>query len=159
MPSRRTVISILPAIVLLGGCATLAGRDPVQVQLVGLDPLDGEGMELRFACKLRVQNPNDTPIDYSGVFIDVQVRGSSFATGVSDAAGTIPRYGDVVLSVPVTASALRLARVGIGLFVGGPGNRIDYVLKGKIAGTGFGAVRFESAGELTLPGELTGAAR
>lgn len=159
MPTRRRVLQFTPAIVLLPGCATLAGRDPVQVQVVGLDSLDGEGMELRFACKLRVQNPNDTPIDYSGVYVDLQVRGDSFATGVSDAAGTIPRYGEAVLSVPVTASALRFARVGIGMFVSGPGSKIDYVLKGKIAGTGFGAVRFESSGEITLPSELTGAAR
>ena len=30
--------------------------------------------------------------------------------------------------------------------------RIDYVLKGKIGGSAFGSVRFESRGELTLPG-------
>ena len=31
-------------------------------------------------------------------------------------------------------------------------SRIDYVLKGKIGGLAFGSMRFESRGELTLPG-------
>lgn len=157
MTQRRRLLLTLPALVLLPGCAALAGRDPVQVQLAGLEPLDGEGMELRFACKLRVQNPNDAPIDYRGVFVELQVRGDSFATGVSDAAGTVPAYGESVLTVPVTVSALRFARVGIGVLVGAPGSRIDYTLRGKIAGVGLGALRFESSGEIALPTELTGA--
>src|SRR3954467_8995735 len=111
---RRALLLWTPAIVLMAGCASMTQRDPVQVQVVGVEPLEGEGLELRFLCKLRVQNPNDAPITYNGIYIELEVRGSSFATGVSDASGTVPRYGEVVLSVPVAASALRFARQAIG---------------------------------------------
>ena len=155
MIDRRTALQWVLMLALVAGCATL-GRDPVQVQVVGLEPLEGEGMELRFLCKLRVQNPNDTPIEFNGIYLDLQVRGSSLATGVSDATGTVPRYGEVVLEVPVTASAFRIVRQAIGLYNSGDRSRIDYVLKGKIGGPLFGSVPFESHGELTLPSAAGG---
>jgi LEA14-like dessication related protein len=111
-------------------------------------------MELRFLCKLRVQNPNDAPIEYDGIYLDLEVRGNSLATGVSDATGSVPRFGEVVMSVPVSVSALRMARQAIGMYMGDDRARIDYVLKGKISGPTFSAVRFESKGELTLPAPL-----
>jgi LEA14-like dessication related protein len=158
MTNRRRVLALAPALALLSACAALPGHDPVQVQVVGVEPLEGEGLELRFLCKLRVQNPNDTPISYDGVYIELEVRGSSFATGVSDASGTVPRFGEVVLSVPVAASAFRIARQAIGMYMSQDRSKIDYVLKGKISGSAFNTVRFESKGEIALPGELSGPA-
>jgi len=138
------------AAVLLAGCAMLGG-DPLRVQVVGLEPLQGQGMELRFAAKLRVQNPNETPIDYDGIAVDLEVRGSAFASGVSDARGTIPRYGEAVVTVPVTVSAFAVLRQAMGL-ASGDRSKIDYVLRGKVGGSTFGSVRFESRGQLELPG-------
>jgi LEA14-like dessication related protein len=151
---RRALLSLFA--VVLAACAAMAPRDPVQVQVVGVEPLQGEGMELRFLCKLRVQNPNDAPIDYDGIYVDLEVRGSSLATGVSDAAGTVPRFGEVVLGVPVSVSALRIARQAIGMYMdrGTDRTRVEYVLKGKISGATFSSVRFESKGELNLPASL-----
>jgi LEA14-like dessication related protein len=156
MPIHRRSLALAPFLALLSACAAMPGSDPVQVQVVGIEPLRGEGLELRFLCKLRVQNPNDTPIAYDGVYLELEVRGSTFATGVSDASGTVPRYGEVVLSVPVTASVLRFARQAIGLYASPGTGKIDYVLKGKVNGATFGAVRFQSAGELTLPSAMSG---
>jgi len=153
MTDRRTLLRAAPllALALLAGCAALPGRDPVQVQVVGIEPLPGEGMELRFLVKLRVQNPNDTPITYDGIYLELEVRGSSLATGVSNAEGTVPRYGEVVLEVPVTASALRFARQALGMYMSNDRSKIDYVLRGKIGGPMFGAVRFESKGDIPMP--------
>jgi LEA14-like dessication related protein len=159
MISRRHFLALAPGPALLSSCAALPGHDPVQVQVVGVEPLEGEGLELRFLCKLRVQNPNDAPITYNGIYIELEVRGSSFATGVSDASGTVPRYGEVVLSVPVAASALRFARQAIGMYMSQDRSKIDYVLKGKIGGSTFNTVRFESKGEIALPAGLTGPAQ
>ena len=156
MPNRRSVLALATAAASLWACAALPGRDPVQVQVVGVEPLDGEGLELRFLCKLRVQNPNDTPITYDGIYVELEVRGSSFATGVSDASGTVPRFGEVVVSVPVTASALRLARQAISFYTSQDRSTIDYVLKGKIGGSTFNTVRFESRGQIALPKEFAG---
>jgi len=136
------------ALVLLASCAVMG--DPLRVQVVGIEPLEGQGMELRFAAKLRVQNPNEAPIDYDGIAVDLEVRGNAFASGVSDARGTIPRYGETVLTVPVTVSAFAMVRQALG-FASGDRSKIDYILRGKIGGSTFGSVRFESKGELELP--------
>jgi LEA14-like dessication related protein len=151
MIDRRRALQWLPLLALPAGCATM-GLDPVQVQVVGVEPLEGEGMELRFLCKLRVQNPNDAPIEFNGIYLDLQVNGSSLATGVSDATGTVPRYGEAVVAVPVTASAFRIVRQAIGLYQNNDSGRVAYVVKGKIGGPLFASVHFESHGELKLPG-------
>lgn len=146
-------------LLLLASCASLSGRDPLEVTVSGIEPLAGEGLELRMLVKLRVQNPNDTPIDYDGIALRLDVQGNTFATGVSDGAGSVPRFGEAVLEVPVTVSAWRMAREMIGLMDGAPPERLRFELAGKLNGTGLAATRFRSSGELTLtpdgkPGSL-----
>ena len=97
-----------------GGCASLQNRDPLQVTVAGVEPLQGQGMELRLLVKLRVQNPNDAPVDYNGVAIEMGVQGKTFGTGVSDAQGSVPRFGESVIEVPMTISAFRMARLAFG---------------------------------------------
>ena len=36
------------ASLMLAGCASLAYREPVRINVVGLEPIPGEGMEMRF---------------------------------------------------------------------------------------------------------------
>ncbi len=62
----RAALLLFAAVLMLGGCAGLT-REPVSVTVVGLDPLVGQGLEMRFSLKLRVQNPNDAPIEYDGM--------------------------------------------------------------------------------------------
>lgn len=138
---------------LLAGCAGLGGREPVQVNVVGIDPLPGEDMEVRMAVKLRVQNPNDAALDYDGISLTLEVRGTTFATGVSSARGSVPRFGEAVLTVPMSVSALAVVRQVIGL-AGSERPRLDYVLRGQLSGPGLGAMRFERKGELDLPKTL-----
>jgi hypothetical protein len=45
----------------------------------------------------------------------------------------------VVLSVPISVSALRIARQAIGIYMSNDRSRIEYVLKGKISGPTFSA--------------------
>ena len=83
MPARRSNAVALLAMTLLlfQACASLQGRDPLQVTVAGMDPLPGEGLELRMMVKLRVQNPNDAPIDYNGVAVAIDIQGKRFASG------------------------------------------------------------------------------
>ena len=67
--------------------------DPLQVTVAGVEPMQGEGLELRMMVKLRVQNPNDSQIDFDGAYVKLMVQGKTFATGVSDASGTVPGSG------------------------------------------------------------------
>jgi LEA14-like dessication related protein len=59
----------------LAGCATLSSGDPLNVSVAGLESLPGEGLELRLAVRIRVQNPNDTDIQYNGAALTVNVNG------------------------------------------------------------------------------------
>ena len=102
----------LAAAILLSACAALQRTDPLQVTVAGIEPMQGQGMELRMLVKLRIQNPNDAPIEYDGVALKIDVQGKTFATGVSDESGSVPRFGESVISVPVTTSAMRMVGRG-----------------------------------------------
>jgi LEA14-like dessication related protein len=147
----RTTVSFVFACLLAAGCASMKPRDPLQVTVAGIEPLQGQGMEMRLTVKLRVQNPNDTPVDYNGVAVQMDVQGKTFATGVIDAAGAVPRFGETVIAVPVTISAFRMARQALGLFNGGALNKVDYEMHGKLNGSGLSVTRFNTKGSFDFP--------
>ena len=146
----RSRLSVMLATLALCGCATLSQKDPLQVAVAGIEPLQGEGLEMRFLVKLRVQNPNDTPIDYDGVYVKLDVQDKTFATGVSDDVGNVPRFGESVVSVPVTVSVLRMARQVLGVVDGKPVEQIRYSMSGKLNLSTFGSMRFQAQGEFSL---------
>jgi LEA14-like dessication related protein len=155
-------VFVLTGVSGLSACASLSGREPVKVNVVAVEPLTGQGLELRFMVKLRVQNPNDAPVEFDGIAIDLDVRGTEFASGVSDQRGTVPRFGELVLSVPVTVSASSVIKQALSFALGGrDGNRgkLSYEMRGKLAspGAGFGGLRFASSGEMDLPAGLSAA--
>ena len=152
-------LALVMSLLCLGGCTTLPSHDPVQVTVAGIEPLQGEGLELRLLTKLRVQNPNDAPIDYRGVYVKIELQGKTFATGVTDASGTVPAFGESVIEVPVTASAMRMAHQVFGVVRGGgPPDKLQYSMTGKLSGGAFGTRRFEASGEFSLkPPEAAGA--
>lgn len=152
----RFVRGLLMAVVaVLAGCAQLPMSDPVKVSLVGIEPLPGQGLELRMAVKLRVQNPNEGPVDYDGVALDVELRGLSFASGVSDEKGTVPRFGETVLVVPVSVSAISVLRQALS-FANGDRSNVGYAISGKIGGSLLRGERFKSTGQIDLPTSLLG---
>src|SRR5512140_575047 len=99
-PALRTLLLAVAALT-LNACASLQGRDPIQVTVAGVESLPGKGFELRMLIKLRVQNPNDTPIEYDGVYLKLDVQETTFATGVSDERGSVPRFGESIIGVTV----------------------------------------------------------
>ena len=150
LPAMLLVLLAIP--LALPGCALFKGQDPLQVTVLGVEPMESGGMELRMLVKLRVQNPNDTPIEYNGVALEMNVQGKTFATGVSDTAGTVPRFGEAVIAVPMTASAMRMLGQAFGLMQGGGvSGKISYEMKGKLNGSGFSSTHFKTQGEFALP--------
>ena len=140
--------------VVMSGCAELASQTAPRVSLAGIESLPGEGLEMRFMLKLRVQNPGDADLRYDGIWAEVELRGQSLASGGAPVTGVVPRFGEAVVMLPVTASGFSIARQVIGLLSsgqegGGPGP-ITYVLRGRLGGTGFGGGAFESRGEIDL---------
>lgn len=143
-------------LMLLGACATIA--DGLRVNVVGVEPLEGAGLELRFAVKLRVQNPNETAIEFDGVAVDLELDGKNLGSGVSDQKGSVPRFGETLITVPVTISAFAVARQLLGFTSGQSRDAIPYTVTGKLAGGSFGSVRFSRSGTLSLPKSATPAA-
>jgi len=141
------------AVALLAGCAAFGQSEPVRVTVIGIDALPGESMEVRMAVKLRVQNPNETPVDFDGISLQLDLRGMSFASGVSAEHGSVPRFGESVITVPVSISAFAAVRQALDFAAHEP-TAIEYQLRGHLAGTGLGGLRFESHGQVELPREL-----
>ncbi len=142
---------------LLAGCAAWPWAQPLQVNLVGLEALPSEGLELRVAVKLRVQNPNDTAIDYDGISLNLALRGHDLASGVSDRAGSVPRFGEAVLVVPMSVSVTAMVKQGFAL-ARGESAPLDFVASGRLSGPGFFVLPFESRGTLAWPAQVSAGA-
>ena len=136
---------------ILGACASVPRPDPVQVTVADIESLPGEGLEMRMMVKLRVQNPNDAPVEYDGIYLRLDVQDKTFASGVSDERGSVPRYGESVISVPMTVSTLRVMANVLGMLGGAPPDKLRYMLYGKLDGPGFGSTRFQLQGEFAPP--------
>jgi LEA14-like dessication related protein len=149
--TRRALLLALPAPLLLGGCASLLGQEPLGVTLVGVEGLEGEGLELRLLVKLRVQNPGEAEIAWDGIALDLEVGGRTMARGVSAQAGRLPRFGEVVLAVPVSVSGLAVLREVMAL-VRNPGERtrVEFGVSGRLGGA-LGGRRFASRAEIDWP--------
>ena len=135
----------------LGACALFLRGDPVNISVLGLEPLPGQELELRMAVKMRVQNPNESPIDYNGIALNLEVNGQPLAAGVSDQQGHIGRYDEAVIVVPVSITAFSFLRQAYGLGTVDSLKGLPYKLRGKLAGGLLGTVRFTDEGKLDLP--------
>jgi hypothetical protein len=108
---------------------------------------------MRMSVKLRVQNPNDEAVVYDGVALSLDVRGYDFASGVSDAKGSVPRFGEAVVVVPVSIPATSVLKQAYALASSG-NPTLDFVVRGKLASPGGASQRFETRGEFALPAGL-----
>ena len=153
----RTLLGAL-LLLSLGACSSFTTRDPLRIDLAGLEPLPGQGLEVRFMLKLRVQNPNDVAVDYNGIALDLEVNNQPLASGVSDQSGQVPRFGESLINVPVSISAFAAMRQAWAAAVYQNAQGLPYTLRGKLAGTLFSTERFSDSGTLNWPTQLPHAA-
>lgn len=135
----------------VNACALFQARDPLNISVIGIEPLPGQELELRMAVKIRVQNPNETPVDFNGIALNLEVNDQPLAAGVSDQRGHIGRYDETVIVVPVSVTAFAFLRQAYGLSQVQSPQGLPYVLRGKLAGGPLGTVRFTDKGKLDLP--------
>jgi hypothetical protein len=149
----RNVLAAICLAVAAAACSALPTSDPLRIDVAGIEPLPSEGLELRLAVRVRIQNPNDTVIEYSGAALDLALNGRRLASGVSAEIGTVPRYGETVLTIPVTISAFNVARQLVGFISATAPSDVSYRVSGKLEGGFFGTRRFADEGsfELMLP--------
>lgn len=143
----RHILASLAVALAVAGCTSLAARDPLQVTVAGIEPMQekGEGLELRLLVRLRVQNPNSDAISFDGAYVKVEVQDKTFATGVSNAGGSLPGFSETVVEVPVTVSMLRMVRQVVGMKDAAEADQIRYSMSGKL-----GTHRFSASGEFSL---------
>ncbi|MGH8194275.1 MAG: LEA type 2 family protein [Woeseiaceae bacterium] len=138
------------SLVALAACANLTQRDPLNIDVASIEQVPGEGMDLVLAVRIRVQNPNDTPVEYDGVALALDINDRSLASGVSDEMGIVPRYGETVFTIPVTISAFDVARQIYGFMSAENPNDVQYSVRGKLEGGLFGTRRFRDEGTFML---------
>jgi LEA14-like dessication related protein len=134
----------------LNGCAGLFGADPLRVSVAGIEPIASQGLEIRFNVKLRVQNPNDSTVSFNGVSLDLELNGKPFASGVSDQAGTVQRFSETIVTVPLTVPAFAAVRQAFAVADAAQSGQIPYILRGKLAGGMTCTKRFINQGTLSL---------
>ena len=138
----------------MSACASLPNSDPLSIDVAGIEPVPSEGMELRLAVSVRIQNPNDFSIDYSGAALNLDLNGRRLASGVSAEVGSVPRYGETVLTIPVTVSAFNVARQLMG-FANDPNpEALTLAIRGKLEGGLFRTRRFRDEATLDLGGDV-----
>ena len=89
-PAVPLLILFTAAAVALAGCAIFKRANPLQVTLAGIEPAASgasEDLEARMQLRLRVQNPNDAPIEYDGIYVEIDVQNKSLGSGVSKQSG------------------------------------------------------------------------
>ncbi len=150
---HRFLTRLLASLLCIGlaACSSLTPRDPLHIDLVGLEPQAGQGMEMRFVVVLRVQNPNDNAIYYNGVALDLEVNGQPLASGVSADSGQVPRFGEALVRIPLSVSTFSLVRQAWAASGYRQGQNLPYRLNGKLADGLFGTVRFNASGTLNWP--------
>ena len=149
------------ALTLLGGCAAMhALKENPRVSVADVRVRDIKPMETVFQLELRIQNPNDVPIDLYGINCEMEVDGRHFASGIADANQTVPAFGTTTVPVSVYASVLDMVSSVVDLIqtseaASSRGKPVAYLLKGTVI-VGVQGVKKEipvtSSGELSLKG-------
>lgn len=148
--AKVRILSLLCLGLGLAACAGLPNRDPLVIDVAGIEPLPGEGMELNLAVRIRVQNPNDVAVNYTGAALALDLNGRNLASGVTDQIGTVSRYGEAVFTIPVTISAFDMARQVFGFMNNENPGEVRYRVRGKLEGGIFGTRRFRDEGVFQL---------
>lgn len=151
------------AVLALPGCATY-GDERVEVHLADVALLDATLLEQRLRLSLRFQNRGNRDLAVDGLAYRIEASGTTLASGVSNQAFTIPRYGEARIDVEATSTLAGVLRqvVEFQRLSGTPGAGLRYRIHGtaKLAGSktifdGGASFTFDTVNELPLPRSLT----
>ncbi|MEE4145058.1 MAG: LEA type 2 family protein [Halieaceae bacterium] len=114
--SNRTAgyrIAVFALFLLLTGCASLTTpMDPPNVSMESFESLPSpEGGAPRFLIKLRVQNPNEQPLDIAGISYSVELVGTEVVTGVSKDIPVIEGYSEGVVSIEASLKLFQVLKL------------------------------------------------
>lgn len=149
-------------LLLLAGCAA-TGRYAKAPRFILADIRVQEikTLESAFQIGLRVINPNEIPLEISGLECELKIDGKDFATGVAGDHHVIPAYGSAIVPVTVYASMLDMVASAVTFAQrsdndAGDRKPLRYELTGHVRLGGKNMLRrslpFRSKGELSLDG-------
>lgn len=164
-PARRLCIPALITalcLTIIAGCAG-TGRyaNAPRISLADIRVQEIKTLESAFRIGLRVINPNEIPLEISGLECELKIDGKDFATGVAGEHHVIPAYGSAIVPVTVYASMLDMVASAVS-FAQGPDNDdgkrkpLRYELTGHVRLGGKNMLKrtlpFQSQGKISLDG-------
>jgi LEA14-like dessication related protein len=142
---------ILACLLGLSACAGWGVREPLNVTIADITPLEMSVLEQRYAVKVRLLNPNDAEIAFDGVVFDLEINDKPFAKGVSSQGGVLPRFGEAVIEMQVVSGLQNILRQ-IAELQKGDRAGFTYRIKGRLHSTGgLGSIPFDTKGEFAFP--------
>lgn len=140
---RRASILALAA-VLLAGCVT---RPALDVNLIGLAPVESTLFEQRLRVDFRLHNFSDQVIRARGFQVTLDVNGRRLARGVDDSSFLLTGLSDTTASAVVSTSLFDVARQ---LLEFSQRDSFDYELSGRLYLEGWPrSVPFSRQGEIS----------
>lgn len=145
----------LTGILLIQGCAGLDKMEAPSVNIADIHLQDATLLEQRYRLQLRIQNPNQVPLQIDGLSYELEINGKPFSKGLSNKSVTVPRYASELLEVEGTSNLFDIVRQVMDLQKG-LANSVQYHLKGKLGLQNGGRVPFDYQGEIELPNTSPG---
>jgi LEA14-like dessication related protein len=134
---------------LLVGCASLLGDfEKPQVQLVSFKPMSAEGIEQRFAIRLRILNPNNNHLNIQGMAYHLSLNGYKVVSGVSNDIPDIAAYDEGMVTLYASTNLISGGRFIFDMLQGNS-DEIAYELETKIdVGTFMPTIKIVESGVL-----------
>ena len=93
----------------LAGCVGV-GEERVEVHLADVALLDATLLEQRLRLTLRFQNRGGVDLPVDGLAYRIEASGTTIASGVSNQAFTVPRFGEARVDVEATSTLAGVLR-------------------------------------------------
>jgi LEA14-like dessication related protein len=134
----------------LAGCLGLPAERP-RINIANVAVKEVKLLEQIYDMELRIQNPNDTELEITGLAFDLLINDQTFATGMSGQSLTIPRFSSGLLTVETVSPLSGILRQIIAVQKSGL-SKVSYRLKGAVyLGPGGLRLGFDEQGEFELP--------
>ncbi|MEH6550478.1 MAG: LEA type 2 family protein [Pseudomonadales bacterium] len=133
---RHAVFLIsLAFLLIMQGCASLSpDYDSPKVDVVGIEPAGDGGQALQFNIKLRILNPNSTPLNLSGIYYSLSIEGLDIVSGTARDLPEIAGFSEEIITVSAAASLINSIRLATKL-MNQPSEELHYELRAKLGTT------------------------
>ena len=155
----RSLARCLSLVVILSslvGCASMRhGMESPRINISNVTPREVTFFEQVFDLELRIQNPNDSPLEISGLAFDLELNDRRFATGVSKQSLFVDRLSSGVIRVEALTTLWGFIQQ-VAEYQRTKAPRVAYRLKGNlfVSSPSF-KLPFDDRGEIQIPVEST----